>query len=104
MKRTTIAAICVLLLSGCQPSDPAEAEGRHAAIACREWVKQRLKSPATAAFPVEISARKTHLDIFELDSHVDSQNSFGAQIRTRFTCEVDHAGGQWRLVRLDLSE
>ena len=53
---------------------------------CKDWVKERLKTPSTANFPF------TPLKVIKEDgsyyvySYVDAQNSFGAEIRTKFIC------------------
>lgn len=66
--------------------------------ACQEqFIADRLKAPATAKFSnVTVSGLDgTHT----VTGSVDSQNSFGAQVRASFTCVV-HAspdGKQWVL-------
>lgn len=55
-------------------------------------VKRGLKSPKTAEFP-SLSTKNSHVNQinkneFSVDSWVDSQNSFGALIRTKFSCKV----------------
>ncbi|MGB7621644.1 MAG: hypothetical protein WBN92_04775, partial [Terriglobia bacterium] len=57
--------------------------------ACRETIKENLKSPSTADFP-DFFDRVNSLGkgAFELYIDVDAQNGFGAKIRSNFTCEV----------------
>lgn len=52
-------------------------------------VQDHLKSPSTAEFPYN-SNHVYHVDSnrYVVNSYVDSQNSFGAMIRTRFVCTV----------------
>ncbi|MCX6266195.1 MAG: hypothetical protein NTW16_02400 [Bacteroidetes bacterium] len=57
-----------------------------------QYVPQQLKSPSTAEFP-SYSERTNHVkslgnNIFIVESWVDSQNSFGAMIRTHFHLKV----------------
>lgn len=57
---------------------------------CTEWVKLMLKAPSTADFP---SISKFRYGVVKkqllVQSYVDSQNGFGAQIRTKFICYFD---------------
>lgn len=71
-----------------------------AIVACEDFVKRNLKSPASAEFTDE---SVMHLDKknWKVLGSVDSQNSFGAMIRNEFNCEVRFRGGdQWRLLSL----
>jgi hypothetical protein len=60
-----------------------------ATLACQEQVRARLKSPATAQFPPFPEVRGNEQGLAMVISHVDSQNSFGALLRTQWICEVD---------------
>jgi hypothetical protein len=57
-----------------------------------DFVKQRLKSPSTAEFPglFEKADHITELgnDEYRINSWVDSQNGFGAMIRSKFSCKI----------------
>ncbi len=74
---------------------------------CQQFVEQRLTSPATAEYPDfyeddgEVTVwRLPDLD-YRYDSQVDSENGFGATLRSFFQCRVDYLGdGQWRLQNL----
>ncbi len=86
--------------SGGSSSRPApasdEPSGSQAFIICKNFVERRLKSPSTADFPLlDFTAEKTGARSFRVTSYVDAQNSFGAQIRTRFQCKLTFRGGQW---------
>ena len=71
--------LCVLLFAAeaiaCSPS----------MTPCRETVLRHLKAPATAEFTI------THSDARETIGWVDSENSYGAKLRTGFVCEI-HKG------------
>jgi hypothetical protein len=67
-------------------------------IACEGWVKERLKAPATAEFAD--SNVTSASGVYTVRGAVDSQNSFGALIRSRFTCVATHDGEATRLVDL----
>ena len=76
---------------------------------CKDFVRDRLKSPGSASFrnffegDGEVSVTGAGDGPFVVRSSVDSENSFGASLRTSFTCEVRRAGGDnWRLVDITL--
>ena len=59
---------------------------------CNDLVKNALKAPSTAKFPGLLSGEWDYrynpsAGTAVYSSHVDSQNGFGAMIRSRFTCE-----------------
>ena len=62
-------------------------------VKCENLVRSRLKSPSTAKFPgtMEAAAAITTYENGNKDwsGWVDSQNSFGAMLRTEFLCEYD---------------
>jgi len=62
-----------------------------------DFVKQRLKSPSTAKFPGTIE-KDSHITEYAgtyiINSWVDSQNSFGAMIRSNFSCKITFVGDQ----------
>ncbi|ACO45101.1 hypothetical protein DEDE109153_18035 [Deinococcus deserti] len=64
-------------------------------VKCRSEVKSQLKSPATAKFPgsMESAAQAEETDAGERtwNGYVDSQNGFGATVRTQFECRYDPA-------------
>lgn len=97
MKHTIL--ILVLILFSCNTGEGSkEAE---ATYYIEEAVKSRLKSPATADFPYFTDAiLSTNDGHFSVTSYVDSQNGFGAVIRTKFYCEVKYDKGKdkWYLV------
>lgn len=71
--------LCVILFAievlACSPSKAP----------CRETVLRHLKAPATAEFTITLS------DARETIGWVDSENSYGAKLRTGFVCEI-HEG------------
>jgi hypothetical protein len=69
---------------------------------CKEFVEKTLKAPSTADFQNynNFSASGTGEGPFQVSGYVDAQNSFGAKIRTQFTCELRKPGGNWQLVNL----
>jgi RNA polymerase subunit RPABC4/transcription elongation factor Spt4 len=100
-------AIVVLLLGFCFKSC-ADAQDKYAldtpngnrvgaAVACQGFVKQKMKTPATATFHwngttddyVSTPAPET----FEVRGTVDAQNSFGALLTNTYVCRVRHTQG-----------
>lgn len=70
---------------------------------CKESVLNKLKAPATASFPSIredefYSGKDVYGDPFvKIVSYVDAQNSFGANIRTEFSCRSVKTGdGEWQ--------
>ena len=64
----------------------------------KEFVKDRLKSPSTAEFPGTYE-KKNHVTdlgngIYLINSWVDSQNGFGAIIRSHWSCRISFVGGK----------
>lgn len=93
------------------PAPIADADlSNNAFIMCKRHVKAALTSPSTADFPfldfqsVKISGQK-----YLVQSYVDSQNGFGAMVRTNWACVIEHdgvsdrhKGSSWTLI--DLAE
>jgi hypothetical protein len=81
------------------PSGPPEPDTIGAWVACQEFVGKRLKAPSTADYQ---SYDKGGVTIktdssFTVRGYVDAQNSFGAKLRSTYTCEVHSAANQWIL-------
>jgi hypothetical protein len=97
-----LAAVVIAIVAGCSvlmttngsKPDPAFDAGR----VCREFVKERLKAPASADFgsPTVLPAAGG----WQVTNTVDAENSFGAKIRTDFVCVVHQDGADWVLDRM----
>jgi|SRR5690625_5027719 len=72
--------------------DPAWVYKEHGPEACEKAVLPKLKSPGSAEFewgdPREDTASVPARDRYLMDGHVDSQNSFGAVLRTDIVCSL----------------
>jgi DNA-directed RNA polymerase subunit RPC12/RpoP len=77
-----------------------------------KYVKQKLKSPSTAKFP-SVSEKDKHTTSFsttpgvgkyKIESWVDSQNSFGATVRTKFSCIMVFEDDKVRCEQLKFNE
>jgi len=71
-----------------QAKEDSKIAGYNAAFACQDYVRERLKAPASAKFqaPREAQIEDTGRGIFKVESYVDAQNGFGAMLRKRYTC------------------
>ncbi len=73
-------------------------------VACQSFVKQRLKSPSSADFPwgadssADVGAGK-----WLINGHVDAKNSFGVDVRTKYSCTVQRSGSSWNLINLQMN-
>lgn len=69
-------------------------------VMSQQFVIKQLKAPSTAEFPVfeEDMVIPLGKNRFKVTSYVDAQNSFGAMIRTPYTCIVKNTEGDtWQL-------
>ncbi|MCW8811019.1 MAG: hypothetical protein OQJ93_01955 [Ignavibacteriaceae bacterium] len=84
---------------------------RNAFYISKQFVEDKLKAPSTAEFPYyndrNVSVIKVNgtTNQYIVKGYVDSQNSFGAMIRTRYICTVRHKyDSTWELVDLQFLE
>ncbi len=97
-KRTIIwavvGAIAILMaiiggINACSKRPDSNANSKYEAIAqCEDRIKQLLKSPATAEFETDATGSGT----WKVTGTVDSDNSFGASLRSSFQCTVVISG------------
>jgi hypothetical protein len=89
-------------------SRSAESLRYSACLVSHDFVKDRLKAPASAKFQncgdatVVVTGSR-----YKVESHVDSQNSFGAMLRSQYVAIVDYQGSSggeenWRLASIDI--
>lgn len=58
-------------------------------IECKSFVKNKLKAPTTAKFPFsDYNAVNQGNGRYTIFSYVDSQNSFGAMLQTKYACQL----------------
>lgn len=84
MARKAAAAVAVIgmvALTGCS-TDQASAE-----IGCEQVVGERLKAPSTAEFNTTM-AKDNGDGTWEVRGQVDSENEFGAMVRSTYGCTV----------------
>jgi len=96
-----IAVLVSIAPSGSSPMVSKKTEKVSEAAAwhvCQHYVKQKLLSPATASFPLFYDRfSKVDETTFWLEGHVDSQNAYGAEVRTSFQIKVQYTGGEKHL-------
>lgn len=69
--------------------EPLSSLGAHEVQAmCENQLKKTLKAPTTAKFPREKEPEFTG-GLWMYEDSVDSQNSFGAMIRSQYTCFIN---------------
>lgn len=85
--------VAVVVLAWLQPG-AYEPSADDAAKACSDKVRTMLKSPGGAHFMSE-SARPLGDDQWLVTGNVDSQNSFGAQLRSAYGCTATYDEGEW---------
>lgn len=93
-------------LSGGSSSKPKSPDGLDAYVMSQIYVEKQLKAPSSAKFPVFDNSMVVPLgdNRFKVTSYVDAQNSFGAMVRTPYTCTIKNTGGdKWLLETIKLS-
>ena len=70
-------------------------------VQAQEFVKRALKAPSTAEFPWEpVSAGTDGTGLYQVESYVDSQNSFGAMVRSEWMVNMRLSGDRWTLEKM----
>lgn len=88
-----------------QAADDWRVASYGAAAACEDKVRERLKAPGSARFQAPRDARITTSPEgwFEIHAYVDSQNSFGALLRSQYTCTVSSTDNvKFLVMRLEM--
>lgn len=83
-----------------------EADTLMACIMAQDFVKSKLKAPSTAEFQMCYKATTTYQGSqnYYTTGYVDSQNGFGAMLRTEYTVKiVDNQDGYWSLKDIDVN-
>jgi hypothetical protein len=96
MKKLLLIFTLSLLLPSCFGGDDSSSSYSSQDLLAfnysEEFVKERLKSPSTASFPRSSEKRdyitKLGENKYLIEAWVDSQNSFGAMIRSNYSCTI----------------
>ncbi len=102
--------VMVIVLTNQKDLDPQPDRGDKAGawVMCQQFVKEQLKAPSTAKFPL-VDLTKDVIDLgddrYRAMAYVDAENSFGARLRIDFTCELEYQGNDvWQPISVKLSE
>lgn len=72
----------------------------------QQYVKDQLKAPSTAKFPWYEDAFVFDLGggKFQVNAYVDAENSFGAKLRSHYTCKLQKIedGDYWILEEINI--
>lgn len=99
-----LVIVVIILIFSSFSDKPSEPDDIMAYIMAKSFVENQLKAPSTAKFADswDSTITKTGLDTWKVISYVDSQNSFGAMIRTHFTVVIKFTeNDKCRLISLD---
>lgn len=107
--RRVLPFVALLALAGCGGGEAAQPTASFdpkpsLIAACHREVEARLKSPGSAKYSNE---RTDHLseNVWQVLGTVDSENGFGALLRTSFLCDAIHDGGEkWRINDVTLTK
>jgi predicted nucleic acid-binding Zn ribbon protein len=76
--------------------DNSGADDGKAHIIAQSYVKNVLKSPSTADFPTfDYTAYDLENNKYKIISYVDSQNSFGAEVRSNYSVILSYNNSDW---------
>lgn len=99
--RHAVSALVLIVLGilAVGSSDDGDEKGPDeigAFVMSQEFVKEQLKAPSTAEFPWYEDSYVEDLGggRFRVSAHVDAQNTFGAMIRSKYTCVLNSADGE----------
>jgi hypothetical protein len=97
------AAIVAMLTGASYMGDSSSGADQYGAqVMCERFIKDQLKSPDSADFSNEAATMGVNNTLWEVSGDVDAQNTFGASLRSHFTCVVRYtpADEYWHLVSL----
>lgn len=114
--RNVVVVIGVLVLAaiimsaiakhgGSNSASPAQTRRYEACNIAEQFVRESLKSPGSAKF--QPCSDRTVSDgpvLWNVSGYVDSQNGFGALLRSNYRVTVSYQGGtQWHLESIDVN-
>jgi hypothetical protein len=73
-------------------------------VMSQEFLKKRLKAPATAKFP-DYDEQAVHYlgdSIYTVVSYVDAENTYSALLRSGYHCSLKYEGENWSLISISL--
>lgn len=103
-----VMVIAVLVIGGVVKGTPfgggeSEPDAVGAQVACQDRVEKLLKAPGSADFN-DVTATVAGPNTWTVTGTVDADNSFGASLRSTFTCKAESDDGEtWTTSRVRLS-
>ncbi|SNR98957.1 hypothetical protein SAMN06272737_1579 [Blastococcus mobilis] len=93
------------IFNGCDDDDSgssgSDGSDSGAYYACEGFVEDRLKAPSSADFSGYFDSYVIQSgDEYTVSGYVDAENSFGAMLRSEWTCTVRDGGDTWYLESL----
>jgi hypothetical protein len=94
--------VAMLTIASYMGDSSSGADQAGAQVMCERFIKDQLKSPGSADFSNEAATMGATNTLWEVSGDVDAQNSFGASLRSHFTCVVRYTPTDeyWHLVSL----
>lgn len=91
-----------IMIAGCGGGKQTSGDSVGAFVFCKDFVRDRLKSPSTADFPFRRTTSDLGNNTYVITSYVDSQNLFGATVRSHWSCKIRHRATEdaWELLDL----
>lgn len=85
-----VAVLLTVLLSFCEGDRTVDKY--NADVFAEDFVKEKLKSPSSAKFAStsEKTIKEVETNVWEVSGWVDSENSFGASIRSNFKVKMEY--------------
>lgn len=91
-----VIVIVAVAVSSSGDSKDKKPQSEGAAVMCERFVKKQLKSPGSADFPGPLDDDYAKTKVlsdtkpwkYKVTGVVDSENSFGAKVRTNYVCTV----------------
>lgn len=74
-------------------ADDPQTQAMGAKLTCQDWVRDKLKAPSTAVFS---GVSTTGSGPWTVTGNVDAENSFGATIRSAWSCDIRLDGDTFR--------
>ena len=90
-----ISVLCAVQITKPDKATPVYPSQDAKRVCQEQFIPDRLKAPSTAKFS-EVTVSSSG-DVYTVTGKVDADNSFGARVRSGFTCIVRDTGKTWRL-------
>ncbi|MFO7881480.1 MAG: hypothetical protein R6U52_02945 [Kosmotogaceae bacterium] len=102
-----IVFLTTMCYTKCGSENTERPDKIEAFLISQQFVENYLKAPGSAEWPSitddKVKINKIDDTIWEIYSYVDSQNTFGALIRTQYYCKMKYnkEDENWTLIEID---